>query len=192
MRSNTLTPLFRSTPLARAARFLRAGLLAGAAAASAALAHAAPPSPCGARLDPESILRRINDIRAQGKACRVAGMAVVAGPLLWSDSLASAALYQSREMALQQRMSHRDRSDRSLADRLRAQGYLYAAAAENVAVGYPQFDDVVVAWLESEGHCENLMSASVRESGIACADAGEGFPADERRYWTLVLGAPAR
>lgn len=39
---------------------------------------------------------------------------------------------------------------------------------------------------------ENLMNAAVREFGWACIDAGAGGAAGERRYWTLVLGAPPR
>ena len=41
-------------------------------------------------------------------------------------------------------------------------------------------------------HCENLMNANVREFGLACIDDGASGAPAERRYWTLVLGAPPR
>jgi len=155
-------------------------------------ARADTATPCGVSLSPEDVLHRLNEARARGAACRPAGDLTKAAPLKWSDSLATAALLQSREMALLGRMGHLDSANRGLAERLRALGYGYSTAAENVAVGYPSLDDVVAAWLASAGHCENLMNAAVLELGLACVDGSEGGPPEDRRYWTLVLGAPAR
>ena len=95
-------------------------------------------------------------------------------------------------MARLGRMSHRDRQNRGLGERLRAVSYAFSTAVENVAVGYPSVADVVDAWLESDGHCENVMNAEVREFGLACIDAGSGGVAEESRYWALVLAAPPR
>ncbi|MDQ6639835.1 MAG: CAP domain-containing protein [Pseudomonadota bacterium] len=135
-------------------------------------------------------MRRLNELRVGGVTCGARDL-VTAAPLSWSDSLAAAAQLQSREMALLDRMGHRDREDRALAQRLRALGYRFSAAVENVAVGYPSLDDVVAAWLESEGHCDNLMNAAVLEFGLACMDGRSSGAPEDRRYWTLVLGAPA-
>lgn len=118
-------------------------------------------------------------------------MPATAQPLTWSEGLAAAALTQAREMAQLKQMSHRDRENRGLAERLRTAGYRFSAAVENVAVGYPSLDVVVDAWVSSEGHCENLLNGTVLEFGIACVDGGSSDAPEERRYWTLVLGAPA-
>ena len=146
---------------------------------------------CGATVAAEAAVRRLNEIRMRGAACH-AGPASTAAPLVWNETLAAAAHAQSREMARLDRMSHRDSQNRGLAERLRAQNYRYGTAVENLGVGYASLDDVVDAWLESEGHCENLMNAAVREFGLACVDAGTTGAPEERRYWTLVLGAPPR
>lgn len=111
-------------------------------------------------------------------------------PVVWNERLAGAAQAQAREMVRLDRMSHRDRQDRGLGERLRAASYPFRAAVENVAVGFASIDDVVDAWLESEGHCENLMNAAVREFGLACVDVDAQGAPEERRYWALVLGAP--
>lgn len=148
--------------------------------------------PCGATLSAEDALRRLNELRLRGATCRPAVLPTTAQPLTWSDDLAAAALVQSREMALLKRMSHRDRDNRGLAERLRATGYRFSAAVENVAVGYPSLDVVVEAWVNSEGHCDNLLNGAVFEVGIACVDAGPADAPEEHRYWTLVLGAPTR
>jgi uncharacterized protein YkwD len=149
-------------------------------------------STCAVALSPDEALRRLNHVRLRGAACRPTATPTTAQPLTWNEELAAAALQQAREMALQKRMSHRDRENRGLAERLRATGYRFSAAAENLAVGYPSLDVVVDAWIQSEGHCENLLNGAVIEVGIACVDAGPSDAPEEGRYWTLVLGAPAR
>ncbi|MEO7337271.1 MAG: CAP domain-containing protein [Caldimonas sp.] len=143
-------------------------------------------------------MRRLNEARANGAVCGLAGGLTAAPPVRWNASLEAAALTQSEEMALLGRMGHRDRLNRGLTERLTATGYRFSSAVENVAVGYPSVDAVVDAWLKSEGHCENLMNRAALELGLACIDGGslnDANSADEiggRRYWTLVLGAPRR
>ena len=167
------------------------GLVAAATLALAGVAHSGDPLSCGASLSAEAAMRRLNEARLRGATCR-AGSTSTAAPLTWSESLAAAAAVQAAEMARLQRMSHLDSQNRGLADRLRAMGYRYSLAVENVGVGYSSLDEVVDAWLESEGHCDNLMNAAVLEFGLACVDAGFSDAPEERRYWTLVLGAPPR
>ena len=48
---------------------------------------------------------------------------------------------------------------------------------------------VVQAWVESEGHCQNLMNPRVVEFAASCQDSdGE----NSSRYWTQVLAEPNR
>jgi uncharacterized protein YkwD len=73
-------------------------------------------------------------------------------------------------------------------DRIGDAGYVYSAAAENVAGGYPTPALVVDGWLSSAGHCRNVMSSDVTEIGVA-------FFADESphlhaTYWVQVFAAP--
>ena len=172
-----------------AGRLAVAALCAAIAAVVSTPGKAEVAATCAAALSPEDALRRLNDLRLRGAACREPGP-TTAQPLRWNDNLAAAALVQAREMALLKRMSHRDRENRGLAERLHASGYRFSAAVENLAVGYPSLDDVVDAWIGSEGHCENLMNRAVLEIGLACVDADAADAPEERRYWTLVLGAP--
>ena len=153
--------------------------------------QAADPAACAASVSSDAAVRRLNEVRSRGTACH-AGTTSTTAALVWNETLAAAALAQSSEMARLDRMSHRDSQNRGLAERLRAQGYRFGVAVENLGVGYASLDDVVDAWLESEGHCENVMNAAVREFGVACVDAAGTGTAEERRYWTLVLGAPPR
>ena len=182
-----------ATPLARCSRrgHVLQGAVVAATLALSTAAHSGDPFTCATSVSAEAAVRRLNEVRLRGAMCR-SGTTSTAPPLTWSESLAAAAQAQAREMARLDRMSHRDSQNRGLAERLRAQGYRYSIAVENLGVGYASLDDVVDAWLESEGHCENLMNGTVREFGMACIDAGTTGAPEERRYWTLVLGAPPR
>ncbi len=150
-------------------------------------------APCGSIASAHMAVARINSARALGAVCTSTGAVQVAGPLTWSESLAAVASTQSREMAALRRMGHRDRRDRGLGERMRAVDDSFSLVVENVAVGYPSLDSVVAAWLESQGHCENLLDATVVEFGLACSgDSGSGEAAADHRYWSLVLGRPRR
>ncbi len=170
-------------------------LLLGVSIASAGVgSESSWAASCGALPSPQETLRRVNAARAAGAMChRSSGAVMFAAPLRWNVSLADVATTQARQMALLDRMQHRDARDRGLAERLRATGYRFSTAAENIAVGYASMDTVVDAWIDSEKHCTNLMDPAVSEVGLACADgaATAGGPV-EARYWTLVLGAQRR
>ena len=99
-------------------------------------------------------MRRLNEARLRGATCR-AGATSTAAPLAWSDRLATAAQVQAREMARLDRMSHLDSQNRSLGERLRALGYRYSTAVENLGVGYPSLDEVVDAGSRAKATDEN-------------------------------------
>ncbi|WP_082549126.1 CAP domain-containing protein [Rhizobacter sp. Root404] len=147
---------------------------------------------CSATLSPDVVLERLNATRVRGAVChRPGGAPTHAAPLAWNPRLAAVAAAQAQDMAKLDQMSHRDSLNRNLGERLDAMGYRFSTAVENVAVGYASLDAVVDAWLDSEAHCANLMSAKVAELGLACSD-GTVSESGTGRYWTLVLGAPSR
>jgi uncharacterized protein YkwD len=58
--------------------------------------------------------------------------------------------------------------------------------AENIASGQTSADEVVQTWLESPGHCVNLMRPEMREMGVAYAfDASSA----DGTYWAQVFAA---
>jgi uncharacterized protein YkwD len=144
---------------------------------------------CGDASSMEDALRRVNAERAHGVVCGSPAGANPSSPLRWSAGLAAVAAAQAQDMVALHRLGHRDVEERALATRLAAGGYRFSMVVENVAVGYPTADAVIDAWLSSARHCANLMNRTVLELGLACSDAS---PDAQDRYWTLVLGAPAR
>jgi uncharacterized protein YkwD len=90
-------------------------------------------------------------------------------------------------MAQQNYFEHVDLAGRSPADRVRAVGYREKLVGENIAYGPQSVEEVVKGWLDSPGHCENIMDARFAEMGLAYASEAGG-----RRglFWVQLLAAP--
>jgi uncharacterized protein YkwD len=89
-------------------------------------------------------------------------------------------------MAEHNYFEHEDLKGRSPVDRVRAVGYQEKLVGENIAYGPKSAEEVVQGWLDSPGHCENIMDSRFAEMGIAYA-AGQ---AKRGLYWVQLLAAP--
>jgi uncharacterized protein YkwD len=58
---------------------------------------------------------------------------------------------------------------------------------ENIAYGPKSADEVVQGWLDSPGHCENIMDPRFAEMGIAFA---AGHSSLRGLFWVQLLVAP--
>jgi uncharacterized protein YkwD len=58
---------------------------------------------------------------------------------------------------------------------------------ENIAYGPKSADEVVQGWLDSPGHCENIMDPRFAEMGIAYA---MGRSSRRGLFWVQLLVAP--
>jgi uncharacterized protein YkwD len=99
----------------------------------------------------------------------------------WHCLLETAAQGHSDSMAENDYFSHTGLDDSSAGDRITATGYTWRAYAENIAAGYNDEEAVMTAWLESSGHCANIMNSLVTEMGAGTA---ENPDAQYRIYWT--------
>lgn len=141
---------------------------------------------CPAELDPPQVLARIDALRAQGRYCGARWFAPAPLPLDWSARLARSAQIYARELAARGRLSHRG-GGADLGERLGRVAYPLGEAAENLALGPQRLDEVLALWLDSPGHCVNLMELQWREAALACArHTPDGPP-----VWVLQLGRPA-
>ena len=131
-------------------------------------------------------LQLVNEVRARGARCGQRSFGP-APPVRLSDTLAGVAFGHADDMAKHNYFEHEDRTGRSPADRVRAVGYQEKLVGENIAYGPKSADEVVQGWLESPGHCENIMDPRFAEMGIAFA-AGQS----SRRglFWVQLLVAP--
>ena len=145
-----------------------------------------PPSPPAPSSDASAFLSAINAVRAVGRNC--GSTAYPAAPALaWNAKLETAALLHSQDMASQNYFSHTGKNGSQPWDRMTAAGYMWRAAAENIAAGQPDLTTVMAGWVKSPGHCANLMSAAYTEIGMAKAtNSSSGYGT----YWTQDFGTP--
>jgi uncharacterized protein YkwD len=60
---------------------------------------------------------------------------------------------------------------------------------ENIAYGAKSAEEVVQSWLDSPGHCENIMDPRFAEMGIAY---GAGQASRRSLYWVQLLADHGR
>ena len=128
----------------------------------------------------------INAARARGARCGARELAPVA-PVHLSARLSDVALGHAVDMARHKYFDHQDPAGHSPADRVRASGYRETLVGENIAYGPKSADEVVRGWLDSPGHCENIMDVRFSEVGLAYATGSGAKPG---LYWVQVFAAP--
>lgn len=146
-----------------------------------------------ASLEPEDefardALKAINDARAVARNCGGATYPSVA-PVRWSLKATEAARIESDWMQTNNSWGHVWPDGTNVATRLDRAGYEWQSAGENIAAGFMSLESVMKAWLDSPGHCVNIMRADVDEVGVSLI-WGESRNT-YRSYWTMVLARPA-
>lgn len=132
----------------------------------------------------EAVLAAVNAARAQPRTCGDRQFPPV-GPVSWNPALGNAALAHSRNMAELRYFGHVEKNGSTVADRALRAGYRFQRVGENIASGQDTAAEAVQGWLESPGHCANIMQASHTEMGSAFALSSTG-----RLYWTQVFANP--
>ncbi|WP_207907288.1 CAP domain-containing protein [Paucimonas lemoignei] len=141
---------------------------------------------CGLANFQQELINRINQIRATARACGSLTYAA-APPLKWNDKLSNAAAGHSADMAAKNYFSHTSLDGRTFSQRMTNAGYNWRAAGENIAAGQTTVDQVMTAWVNSPGHCANLMNQNFTEVGVACV---RNDASSYRYYWTMDLAQP--
>jgi uncharacterized protein YkwD len=144
-----------------------------------------PASPRPADLTTRA-LQLVNGVRARGTLCGERQFAPVP-PVKLSTTLASVASGHATDMAAHNYFEHEDLQGHSPAERVRAVGYAEKLVGENIAYGVASVDEAVQGWLDSPGHCENIMDPRFAEMGIGYA---AGRASKRGLYWVQVLAEP--
>ncbi|MBQ7254941.1 MAG: hypothetical protein IJS31_01655 [Oscillospiraceae bacterium] len=97
-------------------------------------------------------------------------------PLTISAELCAKARIKSQDMASNNYFSHTSPTYGSPFDMMKSLGIRYSAAGENIAMGYASPSAVVTAWMNSEGHRANILSANYTTIGVGYVSSGN--------YWT--------
>ena len=134
-----------------------------------------------------TILDEVNQARAVARTCGDRQFPA-APPLRWNLALGDAALAHSRDMATRRYFSHRAGDGSQAAERAARAGYNWRRVGENIAFGQRSPREAVEGWLDSPGHCANIMNRDFTEMGAAY-----GVTPQRQTgiiYWTQVFGTP--
>ena len=132
------------------------------------------------------ILALVNAARARPRTCGTQAFGP-AGPLTWNPLLGQAALAHSADMAHQHYFNHKQPDGSLPADRATKAGYRWVRVGENIAAGQRTVDEAVASWLDSPGHCANIMNGNYTEVGVSCA---KNSASTYKTYWVMDLGRP--
>jgi uncharacterized protein YkwD len=131
------------------------------------------------------VVQLVNDARAEGRRCGSERYAA-APPLKISTSLTDAAENHARDMAKRKYFEHRGRDGSQPKDRVLRAGYQSRLTGENIALGPQSAEEVVAGWLDSPGHCANIMDSRFVDIGVGLATGKQRGQV----YWVQEFGAP--
>ena len=132
------------------------------------------------------VLELVNAARAEARKCGHQSFAP-APALKPSAVLAAAAAAHARDMAEHAELTHAGSDGSKPAERITRAGYEWRASGENVASGQRNADAVVAAWLQSPGHCANIMEPNFTEMGVAFVQMPGANP---NIYWAQSFATP--
>lgn len=155
--------------------------------------------PSLSQADINRFLKLVNDARGIARTCGAKGSFPAVPALTWSDELYKASYEHSQDMAISNTFAHdgsgaesdwtgtKLNKQSSVIERMTSYNYDWSAYAENIAAGNETAEDTMQQWLNSDGHCENIMRSNVTQIGMAKAT---NLSAGYRHYWTQNFGNP--
>jgi uncharacterized protein YkwD len=144
-----------------------------------------PPATAQAGNAQARLLALVNQARARPRRCGNASFAPAA-PVRLNPTLQLVASGHAADMARYNYFSHTSPDGGSMVERASRAGYPRRAMAENIAAGQMQADAAMQSWLESPGHCANIMAPAFNEMGAAFAVNSKSSLGI---YWVQLFGA---
>ncbi|MGX1194254.1 CAP domain-containing protein [Metabacillus sp. SLBN-84] len=100
-------------------------------------------------------------------------------PLQLDEELSKVAKEKSKDMQSKNYFDHNSPTYGSPFDMMKKFGVEYTTAGENIAKGQASPEEVVQAWMNSEGHRKNIMNADFTHIGVGHVEEGN--------YWTQMF-----
>ncbi len=133
----------------------------------------------------QQMLALVNQARSQSRSCG-GQLFDATAPVIWNTRLETAAQKHSDDMSSNNFFSHVGSNGSQFSDRVQDEGFLWRAIAENISAGRRSPSAVVNGWLNSAGHCANIMNPTYSEMGVACSlNSSSEFGT----YYTQELGS---
>ena len=149
----------------------------------------------------QQYLNAINKIRSQARSCGSAGYFSSASALRWSNRLYGAAYEHSNDMKKSNSFGHKG-SQRasdwtakvhhlgrasSFKERIENNGYKeWKHIAENIEAGSSNAEAAMNHWVQSDGHCANIMNPIFTDVGMAHTKK-QG--SRKSHFWTQTFAA---
>lgn len=127
-------------------------------------------------LDKKKLLALVNHYRQKGCDCG-SEYYPPTETVVWNHSLENAAQIHSDDMDKNNFFSHTGSDGKEAGNRIFNAGYNWETWGENIAYGYVTEEEAITGWMNSEGHCKNIMNPNFKEMGVATSGI----------YWTQVF-----
>lgn len=137
----------------------------------------------------EEVLLLVNEFRAQTADCGVEGIIPAAAPLVMDPILRCSARLHSLDMFERDYFEHTNPDGVDPFQRMDAAGFVGSGGGENIAVGQVTPEQVMQSWMDSDGHCANVMRENFTMLGVGF-HPGAGRIGLGSNYWTQNFGAP--
>lgn len=128
-------------------------------------------------VDAQKAVQMINQYRANNGS----------GPLRLDPELNRIAKAYAQTMAKADRMSHAVTSADQIGSRLKANGYAFDAAGENIAAGYRTLAEAFSGWRESKAHDRGMKDPEMTVMGIGTAYNPNS---KYKVFWCLIFAKP--
>jgi uncharacterized protein YkwD len=134
----------------------------------------------------QEVLNEVNINRQRGAKCGSETFAP-AQPLRLNAQLSQAAQGHAVDMATHDYFDHTSRDGRQMSARVTASGYKWSRVGENIAAGRSTAKGTVEQWMNSPGHCSNIMAPYYQELGVGYSHNPK---ARLGHFWVQNFGAP--
>lgn len=102
-------------------------------------------------------------------------------PLKFNSELSKVATLKSQDMIDNNYFDHTSPTYGSPFDMMKKFGISYTSAGENIAMGQKTPQEVMNAWMNSDGHRKNILNPNFTELGVGIASNGSSL------YWTQMF-----
>ncbi|MFO0558857.1 MAG: CAP domain-containing protein [Polyangiales bacterium] len=141
-------------------------------------------APAGNAALEDQVLAIVNQRRAMGANCG-GTMYGPTAPLVMNEQLRAAARAHSLDMGTRNFFDHNTPEGTTPFQRIAAAGYTGSPQGENIAAGNDTAEATMMQWMNSAGHCRNIMNPEFRSIGVGYAEvAGSRYT----NYWTQTFG----
>lgn len=105
-----------------------------------------------------------------------------------SSVLSKAAQAKANDMLAKQYFAHNTPDGKTPWDFIKAAGYSYVTAGENLAIDFTEAESIQTAWMNSPGHRANIMNKNFQEIGIGISQGM--FNGHQTTIVVQMFGAP--